>query len=120
MNENGIINEELLAENSDFLKAVLKAKTIEEARGICAEYNVELPDDVWEKAQDSYCNRNLNTDELSDDELDAVSGGVARGKAMLTLLTSVSTLAGAITMGTPLGILLACGWVGYNLYTTFG
>ena len=120
MDENGVINEKLLAENSDFLKAVVKAKTIEEARSICVEYNIELPDDVWKKIQDSYCNGNLDIDELSDDDLDAVSGGGQRGKAFLNLLGGVAGLGAAIAMGSPLGILVAFGWIGYYAYTTFG
>ena len=75
MNENFVIDEKLVSENSDFLKAVAAAKTVEEAQSICAEYNIELPKDAWEEIQRSYQSGKLGEGELSDDDLDAVSGG---------------------------------------------
>ena len=79
MNENIVIDEKLISENSDFLKAVVVAKTVEEAQSICAQYNVELPKDVWEEIQRSYQSGKLDEGELSDDDLDAVSGGMKLG-----------------------------------------
>lgn len=114
MNENVVINEELLAENSDFLKAVLGAKTVEEAQNICAEYNIELPEDKWRDIQDSY----RNTGELGEDDLDAVSGGV-NGNSLLTTIASVVGLGAAVAAGSAAGVLVACAWIGYHGYKTF-
>lgn len=113
MNENVVINEELVAENADFLKAVLKAKTIDEAQKICAEYNVELPENVWEEAQ-AACREG----ELDEDDLDAVAGGFS-GENLLKTIGGIAGLGAAIAAGSAVGVLLAFGWVGYYAYKTF-
>ena len=114
MNENGIINEELIAQNADFLKAVVQAKTFEEAQGICAEYKIELPAEVWKDVQAAY-----SEGELSEDDLGAVSGGKLNGNYLLQTIGGIAGLGGAIAMGAPAGVLLACAWIGYNAYRTF-
>ena len=118
MNENPIINETLLNENADFLKAAVGAKTIEEAKNICTEYNIELPQDVWEKIQAAYCDGKQNSDELAEDDLNAISGGMS-GKSLLSTVGQVVVAGTAITSGTAAGVLLACAWVGYYAYKTF-
>lgn len=114
MNENIVIDEELIAQNADFLKAVAEAKTVEEAQKICAEYNVELPEEVWKEVQAS-----CSCGELSEDELGTVSGGKINGKMLLTTLGNVGGVGAAIMAGSPAGVLLACAWLGYNAYKTF-
>lgn len=115
MNMNEImINEELIAENSDFLKAVVGASTIEEAQKICAEYNVELPEDVWKEIQNS--NRE---GELGEDELDAVAGGKVNGEYLLKTIGGVVGLGATIAAGSAAGVLVACAWIGYYGYKTF-
>lgn len=114
MNENVVINEELIAENSEFLKAVVSAKTIDEAKNICAEYNIELPEDVWKQIQDSYRNG-----ELSEDELDSISGGKVNGDHLLNAIGGVVGLGATIAAGSAAGVLVACAWVGYHTYKAF-
>lgn len=114
MNENMIINEELLAENADFLKAVVVAKTIEEAQKICAEYNVELPEDVWQEIQNSY-----RDGELGETDLDTVSGGKVSGSHLLSALGGVVGLGATIAAGSAGGVVVACAWIGYNAYKAF-
>lgn len=118
MNENPIINETLLNENADFLKAAVGAKTIEEAKNICAEYNIELPQDTWKEIQAAYCDGKQNSDELAEDDLNAISGGMS-GKSLLSTVGGVVGLGGAIMAGSAAGVLLACAWVGYYAYETF-
>ena len=119
MNENFVIDEKLVSENSDFLKAVAAAKTVEEAQSICAEYNIELPKDAWEDIQRSYQSGKLGEGELSDDDLDAVSGGRINGDHWLAALGGVAGLGATIALGNPLGMLVACAWIGYHAYKTF-
>ena len=113
MNENVITKEELIAENADFLKTVAGARTIEEARKICAEYNVELPEELWNEVQ-SACRNG----ELSEDDLCNVAGGFS-GENLLKTLGGIAGLGGAIAMGAPAGVLLAVAWIGYHGYKTF-
>lgn len=115
MDENAVINEKLLAENADFLKAVVEAKTIEEAQTVCAEYNIELPENIWKEIQDSY-----HAGELSEDDLDAVSGGrKINGNHLLSALGGVVGLGAVIAAGSAAGVLVACAWIGYHAYKTF-
>lgn len=114
MNENIIINEELLAENADFLKTVVGAKTIEDARKICVEYNVELPEDVWQEIQNACCEG-----ELGENDLDTVSGGKVSGSHLLSALGGVVGLGATIAAGSAGGVLVACAWIGYNAYKAF-
>lgn len=113
MNENVIIKEELIAENADFLKAVAGAKTIDEAKKICAEFNQELPEDVWKEVQAACRNG-----ELSEMDLDGVAGGFS-GSSLLNTLGGIAGLGGAIALGAPAGVLLAIAWIGYHGYMTF-
>lgn len=113
MKENVTTKEELIAENADFLKTVAGAKTIEEARNICAEYNVELPEELWKEVQDA-----CHNGELSEDDLDIVAGGFS-GDSLLKTLGGIAGLGGAIAMGAPAGVLLAVAWIGYHGYNTF-
>ena len=113
MNENIIVKEKLIAENADFLNAVAVAKTVEEARKICAEYNMELPEDVWKEVQNACSNT-----ELSEDDLGAVAGGFS-GDNLLKTLGGIAGLGAAVTAGAPAGVLLAVAWVGYYGYKTF-
>lgn len=113
MNENIIVNEEKLVENADFLKAVMGAKNIEEAQKICAEYNVELPEEEWKKIQDS-----CQDGELGEVDLGAVSGGLS-GNHLLLTIGGVVGLGATIAAGSALGVLVACAWIGYNGYMAF-
>lgn len=113
------VNEKYVIENEEFLRTVLNATTIEEAKRICAEYNTELPDDVWEDIENAFASGEESLGELSCDELDNVSGGKFNGKNLLTAAGSVIALGGAIAAGAPIGVLVACGWVGYNVYKIF-
>lgn len=113
MNENVVINEELIAENADFLKAVVTANTIEEAQNICNEYNIVLPEDVWKNIRKSY-----SEGELDEDDLDAVSGGLDGGN-LLSALSLVAGIGGTIMTGSALGILVACATIGYLGYKAF-
>lgn len=113
MNENVMIKEDLIAENADFLKAVAGAKTIEEARKICTEYNQELPEDVWNEVQAACRNG-----ELSEEDLDGVAGGFS-GENLLKTLGGIAGLGAAIAAGAPAGVLLAVAWIGYHGYRTF-
>lgn len=120
MNENTIIDEKLLAENSDFLNAVVGAKTVEEAENICAEYHVELPEDMWKDIHNSYSEGKLDAGELGEDELDAVSGGrKLNGNYFLKTLAGVVGLGAVVAAGSAAGVLVACAWIGYNAYRTF-
>lgn len=93
MNEM-MINEELVAENSDFLKAVVGAKTVEEAQKVCAEYNIELTDDVWKEVQNSY-----SDGELGEDEMDTVAGGKVNSQYLLQTLGGIVGLGDVIAAG---------------------
>lgn len=120
LNENVIIDEEMLVENADFLKAVVGAKTVEEAQAICAEYKIELPEDMWKEIQNSYRDGELNMDELSEEELDEVAGGKKlNGNYLLQTLGGVVGLAAVVAAGSAPGVLIACAWIGYNAYKTF-
>lgn len=119
MKENITINEELLTENADFLKAVVAAKTIEEAQNVCKEYNIELPEDVWKEIQNSYAEGKLGTGELSEDDLDTVSGGKINGSHLLNAIGGVVGLGAVIAAGSAAGVLVACAWIGYHTYKTF-
>lgn len=119
MSENFVIDEKLVTENSDFLKAVAAAKTVEEAQGVCAEYNVDLPEDVWEEIQGSYHSGKLNEGELNDDDLDSVSGGRLNGSHLLNAIGGIAGLGVVIAAGNPVGVLVACAWIGFHAYRTF-
>lgn len=114
MNNNIVINKELLEENADFLKAVVGAKTVEEAHHICEEYKVELPQAMWTEIRNSY-----SDGELSEDDLDFVSGGKVNGEYLLKTIGGVVGLGATIAAGSAAGILVACAWIGYNGYKTF-
>ena len=119
MSENIAINEQLLNENADFLKAVVGAKTIDEAQCICAEYNVELPDDTWKEIQNSYCDGKRNSGELGEDDLNSINGGKVNGNHLLSAVGGVVGLGVVIGAGSAAGVLVACAWVGYHTYKTF-
>jgi hypothetical protein len=114
MNENIVIDEKLVIENTDFIKAVVGAKSIEEAQSICAEYNIELPEEAWREIQDTY-----RDGELSEDDLSAVSGGKLNGNHLLSALAGIAGLGATIAAGSALGVLVACAWIGYHAYKTF-
>lgn len=118
VNENVIIDEKYVAENADFLKAVLEAKTLEEARHICDEYKIELPEEKWKEVEASFCGGVSNTEELSEEELCEVSGGI-RGSNLLSALGGIAGLGATIAIGSPLGIAVACAWIGYHGYKAF-
>ena len=99
INGNNVIDEKLLAENSDFLKAVVGAKTVEEAKNICTEYNIELPEEMWDDIQSTYCNGKLDTSELNEEELDAVSGGKLNGNHLLQAVAGVVGLGAVVAAG---------------------
>lgn len=118
-NENAVANEELLAKNSDFLKAVVGAKTVEEAQDICAEYRVELPQDVWNGIQDSCRGGESGSGELSEDALSDVCGGTFNGENFLKTVGGIVGLGATVAAGSAAGVLVACAWVGYYGYKTF-
>ena len=119
-NENNGIQEELLIENTDFLKAVSGATTLEEAQSICTEYNIVLPEDMWKDIQLSYYDRKLGTGELDEEELEAVSGGIRiNGDQLLQTAGGIVGLGAVIAAGSPAGVLVACAWIGYHGYKTF-
>lgn len=114
MNENYVINDKLLAENADFLKAVVEAKTIEDARKVCAKYNTDLPEEVWDDILKAY-----RDGELSENDLDAISGGKVNGSHLLSALGGVVGLGATIAAGSMGGVLVACAWIGYHAYKAF-
>lgn len=118
-NENFVIDEKLVAENSDFLKAVAEAKTIEQAQEVCSEYNVALPEEVWNGVKASYHSMVGDAGELSEDELLNVSGGRMNGNHFLNTLAGIAGLGAVIAAGSPAGVLVACAWIGYHGYKTF-
>lgn len=119
MNDNVMIDEKLLTENADFLKAVVAAKTIEDAQKVCAEYNIELPEDAWKEIQQKHCAEAQNAGELKEDELDAISGGKVNGSHFLSALGGVAGLGAVVAAGSPAGVLVACAWIGYHGYKAF-
>lgn len=119
MNENMVIDEKVLSENADFLRAVVSAKTIEEAQNICAEYNIDLPADAWEEVREACRNGKLEMGELSEDDLDMVSGGRVNGSQLIALLSGVAGFGGLIALGSPIGILVGCMSIGFLAYKTF-
>lgn len=115
MYETTTINNEMLIENADFLKAVVGAETIEEAQQVCAEYHMELPEEVWAEIQKSFRNG-----ELGEDDLDVVNGGKKiSGNHLLSALGGVVGLGATIAAGSAAGVVVACAWIGYHGYKTF-
>lgn len=115
MCETTTINNEMLIENADFLKAVVGAETIEDAQQVCAEYHMELPEEVWEEIQKSFRNG-----ELGEDDLDAINGGKKiSGNHLLNTLGGVVGLGATIAAGSAAGVVVACAWIGYHGYKTF-
>lgn len=117
-NENMVIDEKLLTDNAEFLKAVIGAKTVEEAQSICKEFNIVLPDDMWQNIKNSYRDGKLVTTELSENELSDVAGGFS-GDHLLNAIAGVVGLGAVVAAGSAAGCVVACAWIGYHAYKTF-
>lgn len=114
-NENFAINEELIAEKADFLKAVVGAKTVEEAKRICSEYHEDFSAEMWAEIEEYSHIVVLDGDELSEDALDNVAGGKKlNGGALMTVVGIVGGIAGG-----PVGVLCVCATLGYYGYRIF-
>ena len=93
------INQELLAKAKE-------AKTVEEFMALAKENNIELTE---EKAKEYFSKLHSETGEISDDELDNVSGGGCGG----------GYVAGRPhpQFGVGESVLYICGWLGGNRIT---
>lgn len=88
-----------LVENEEFKKAASKVETVEEAVNLCKAYGVEITGD---ELVDAIKKSNDADAELSEEDLDKVSGGG---------ITAAIYALGFIFGMSPLGALVLCGAV---------